>query len=80
VTFELTILFGGVSAAIGMLALKRAAHAYHPVFNVPEFCQGFGQQVFPGRVFERSEYDAARTREFLKGLAPRAISEVRARS
>jgi len=50
VTFELTILFGGVSAAIGMLALNGLPMPYHPVFNVPEFAKA-STASFPGRVF-----------------------------
>jgi hypothetical protein len=76
VTFELTILFGGVSAAIGMLALNGLPMPYHPVFNVSEFAKASDSKFF--LVVESSDpkYDAARTREFLKSLAPRAISEV----
>jgi Alternative complex III, ActD subunit len=76
VTFELTILFGGVSAAIGMLALNGLPMPYHPVFNVSEFAKASDSKFF--LVVESSDpkYDAARTREFLKGLAPHAISEV----
>ena len=76
VTFELTILFGGLSAAIGMLALNGLPMPYHPVFNVSEFAKASDSKFF--LVVESSDpkYDSARTREFLKGLTPRAISEV----
>ena len=76
VTFELTILFGGVSAAIGMLALNGLPMPYHPVFNVPEFAKASDNKFFLVVFSSDPKYDAARTREFLKGLAPRAISEV----
>ena len=76
VTFELTILFGGVSAAVGMLALNGLPQPYHPVFNVPEFARASDNRFFLVVASNDPKYDAARTREFLKGLAPRAISEV----
>jgi hypothetical protein len=46
------------------------------VFNVSEFAKASDSKFF--LVVESSDpkYDAARTREFLKGLTPRAISEV----
>jgi Protein of unknown function (DUF3341) len=37
VTFELTILFGGISAVLGMLALNGLPMPHHPVFNVKRF-------------------------------------------
>jgi hypothetical protein len=76
VTFELTILFGGLSAAIGMLALNGLPMPYHPVFNVPEFAKASDDKFFLVVFASDPNYDAARTRDFLKGLAPRAISEV----
>jgi hypothetical protein len=76
VTFELTILFGGLSAAIGMLALNRLPMPYHPVFNVAEFAKASENKFF--LVVESSDpkYDTAGTRSFLSGLAPRMIAEV----
>jgi len=76
VTFEMTILFGGLSAVIGMLALNGLPMPYHPVFNVPEFAKASDNKFFLVVFSSDPKYDAARTREFLRGLAPRAISEV----
>jgi hypothetical protein len=76
VTFELTILFGGLSSAIGMIILNGLPMPYHPVFNVPEFAKASENKFF--LVVESSDpsYDAARTRSFLASLAPSMIAEV----
>ena len=76
VTFELTILFGGLSAVIGMLALNGLPMPYHPVFNVPEFAKASDNKFFLIVFSSDPKYDAARTRSFLTGLAPRMIAEV----
>jgi len=76
VTFEMTILFAGLSAVFGMLALNGLPMPYHPVFNVPEFKKASENGFFLVVFSTDPKYDDARTREFLKGLAPRMISEV----
>ncbi len=76
VTFEMTILFGGLSAVFGMLALNGLPMPYHPAFNVPEFAKASENKFFLIVFSSDPKYDAARTREFLQGLDPRTISEV----
>jgi hypothetical protein len=76
VTFEMTILFAGLAAAFGMLALNGLPQPYHPVFNVAEFAKASDNKFFLVVFSTDPKYDARRTREFLKGLAPRTISEV----
>jgi hypothetical protein len=76
VTFEMTILFAGLSAVFGMLALNGLPMPYHPVFNVPEFTKASENGFFLVVFSSDPKYDDARTHEFLKGLAPRMISEV----
>ena len=38
--YEWTILFAGLSAAFGMIALNGLPQLYHPVFNAPNFRNG----------------------------------------
>ena len=76
VTFEMTILFGGLAAVFGMLALNGLPMPYHPTFNVPEFAKASEDKFFLIVFSSDPRYDAARTREFLQGLDPRMISEV----
>jgi Alternative complex III, ActD subunit len=76
VTFEMTILFGGLSAVFGMLALNGLPMPYHPVFNVPRFAFASKDRFFLIVFSTDPKYDAAGTRQFLEGLGPKSISEV----
>jgi hypothetical protein len=76
VTFEMTILFGGISAVFGMLALNGLPMPYHPVFNVPRFAMATKDRFFLIIFSSDPKYSPAGVRQFLEGLAPRSISEV----
>jgi hypothetical protein len=76
VTFEMTILFAGLSAVFGMLALNGLPMPYHPVFNVPRFAFATTDRFFLIVFSTDPQYDATATRRFLEGLGPQSISEV----
>jgi len=76
VTFEMTILFAGLSAVLGMLALNGLPMPYHPVFNVPRFAFATKDRFFLIIFSSDPKYSATETREFLESLHPRSISEV----
>lgn len=76
VTFELTILFAGISAVIGMLGLNGLPMPYHPVFNVPEFAKASDNKFFLVVFSSDPNYEPSRTRAFLEALAPRLVAEV----
>jgi len=76
ITFEMTILFGGISAVLGMLALNGLPMPYHPVFNVPRFALASKDRFFLIVFSSDAKYDAAGTRRFLESLDPRSVSEV----
>jgi len=76
VTFEMTILFAGLSAVFGMLALNGLPQPYHPVFNVEEFAKASNNKFFLVVDASDTEYDAVATRDFLRSLGSRAVSEV----
>jgi hypothetical protein len=76
VTFEMTILFGALSAVFGMLALNGLPMPYHPVFHVPRFALATKDRFFLIVFASDPRYDPKGTRQFLEGLQPRSISEV----
>jgi ActD protein len=76
ITFEMTVLFGGLSALFGMLALNGLPMPYHPVFNVPRFAMASKDRFFLIVFSSDQKYDPAATRDFLQSLQPRSVSEV----
>jgi hypothetical protein len=76
ITFEMTILFAGISAVFGMLALNGLPMAYHPVFNVPRFTRASRDRFFLVVFSSDVNYDPAATRQFLESLDARSVSEV----
>lgn len=76
ITFEMTILFAGISAVLGMLALNGLPMPYHPVFNVPRFSAATKDRFFLIVFSSDKQYNAADTRKFMEDLSPRSISEV----
>ena len=76
ITFEMTILFAGISAVFGMLALNGLPMPYHPVFNVERFSSASKDRFFLIVFSSDKKYNAVDTRKFLEGLAPKSVSEV----
>ena len=76
VTFEMTILFAGISAVLGMLALNGLPMPYHPVFNVPRFAFATKDRFFLVVFSSDAKYQPRETRSFLESLGPKSISEV----
>ena len=72
----MTILFAGLAAVFGMLALNGLPMPYHPVFNVPRFAFATKDRFFLIIFSSDAKYNAVDTRRFLETLQPRSISEV----
>jgi hypothetical protein len=76
VTFEMTILFAGISCFIGMLVANGLPLPYHPVFNVPGFARASQDRFFLCVLHDDPQYDAEATRRFLESTAPTEVSQV----
>jgi len=72
----MTILFAGIFAVFGMLALNGLPMPYHPVFNVPRFSSASKDRFFLIVFSSDLKYNHNATRDFLQGLNPRSLSEV----
>src|ERR1700722_7131925 len=77
ITFELTILFGGLTAAISMIVLNGLPSPYHPVFNVEKFAATASKSKFFLCIeSDDPKFDRAETAGFLESLGPEEIAEV----
>lgn len=76
ITFELTILLGGLTAGISMLLMNGLPMPYHPVFNVERFQNASRSKFFLCIESADPKFDRQATATFLESLNPEALSEV----
>jgi hypothetical protein len=76
ITFELTILFGGLSAAFGMLAVNGLPKPHHPLFNEPRFDYATQDRFFFCIEATDPKFDLEQTWRFLENLKPEGIYAV----
>jgi len=76
VAYETTILLGGLTAAIGMLAINGLPRPYHPVFNVERFTLAMSDRFFLCIEATDPKFHREETKNFLEGLHPYQVSEV----
>ena len=77
-SYELTILFSSLVAAIGMFMLNGLPQPYHPVFNVERFSMASSDKFF--LVIESADprFDHAGTTRFMLELGAKGVYDVAA--
>jgi hypothetical protein len=76
ITFECTVLIGGLTAAISMIMMNGLPSPYHPVFNVERFADASRSKFFLCIESDDPQFDRHATAGFLESLGPEEIAEV----
>lgn len=74
--YETTILFGALTAALGMLVMNGLPQPHHPLFNVPAFENASRNRFFLVIESKDPRFDLEKTKSFLEGLHPLSLAEV----
>ena len=75
-SYELTILFSALTAAIGMIALNGLPQPYHPVFNVERFTTASSDKFFLVIEAADGHFGKDDTQRFLHGLGAKGVYDV----
>jgi len=75
--YEWTILFAGLSACFGMLAMNGLPSPYHPLFNAPNFRSGASDDKF-FLCLEATDpkFSVTEARAYLESFTPVSVVEV----
>jgi len=75
-SYELTILFAALTAAIGMIVLNGLPQPYHPVFNAERFSMASSDKFFLVIESIDPKFDALRVNDFLRTTGAKGVYEV----
>lgn len=73
-SYELTILFSALTAAIGMIVLNGLPQPYHPVFNAERFSMASSDKFF--LVIESTDPKFSEATSFLQGSGAKGVYDV----
>jgi hypothetical protein len=73
-SYELTILFASLTAAIGMIVLNGLPQPYHPVFNAERFSMASSDKFF--LVIESTDPRFGEASAFLQGTGAKGVYDV----
>jgi hypothetical protein len=73
-SYELTILFSALTAAIGMIVLSGLPQPYHPVFNVDRFSMASSDKFF--LVIESTDPKFSAAAAFLRDAGAKGVYDV----
>jgi hypothetical protein len=76
ITFEITVLFAGLSGLLGLLIHNRLPALHHPVFNVPAFARATRDRFFLIIHASDPAFRPEKVRDFLGTLRPVGVSDV----
>lgn len=76
ISFELMVLFSGITAVLTVIVLNGLPQPYHPVFNTPDFERASVDRFFLCIESNDPKFDMTDTRKFLEELHPVQVSEV----
>lgn len=77
-SYELTILFSAIGAAVGMAIFNGLPQPYHPVFNVERFSLASTDKFFLVIESADPKFDHKATTAFLEGLGAKGVYDVEA--
>ena len=75
-SYELTILFASITAAVGMIMLCGLPQPYHPVFNVERFSMASSDKFFLVLESADPKFERPVTSEFLRSLGAKGVYDV----